>query len=193
MSPFGPSWNKIKRFVGYRARPAKSETGGEEKVLPKSNHCFGTFTYPEQEPTYITTETGIHAYRAYNLSSWKWSGPNHESDFHNYEKGMMQIGTHHSLADLTNICSVQVEDVQWLQTALAQEIHNALVHWCISSMHIQPELSTMIDRGVAKPITPAKHGKHIFLPHLPSQNISVCLGWQGSKEGGHTHTHKQRQ
>lgn len=33
----------------------------------------------------------------------------------------------------------------------------------------------MHDRGVAKPITPAKHGKRIFLPHLPSQNISVCL------------------
>lgn len=46
-------------------------------------------------------------------------------------------------------------------------------------MHFLPctfnQTWNMHDRGVAKPITPAKHGKRIFLPHLPSQNISVCL------------------
>lgn len=102
----------------------------------------------------------------------------------------MQIGTHHSLADLTTICSVQVEDVQWLHTALAQEIHSDLVHWCISSMHIQPELKHAWPRGCQTNHAGQARQTHFSATFAESEHLCVPR-WQGVAGGGHTHTHKQ--
>lgn len=103
----------------------------------------------------------------------------------------MQIGTHHSLADLTNICSVQVEDVQWLHTALAQEIHSDLVHWCISSMHIQPELKHAWPRGCQTNHAGQARQTHFSATFAESEHLCVPR-WQGVAGGGHTHTHTNR-